>query len=142
MEHTPAWCNGVHRLCGLGNLFEINAGNQFAVSLLLGVEVAVVLDVRKLSQLGAVRSREDDVAVVLAVGLRLVVLELDVDVCQEELDERLDAGSIVVPSPSVHVSREGEGDGRGTLDGAVAQYVAGLEVVGAGHVVERSCCCC
>ena len=99
-----------------------------------------MLDVRQLSQLGAVRSREDDVAVVLAVGLRLVVLELDVDVCQEELDERLDAGSIVVPSPSVHVSGEGEGDGRGALDGAVAQYVAGLEVVGAGHVVERSCC--
>jgi hypothetical protein len=73
---------------------------------------------------------------VLAVSLFLVVLELDVEVFGEKhLNERLDARCIVVPPASVHVRREGERDRWGALGSAVAKDVAGIEVVGAGHLL-------
>ena len=86
----------------------------------------------ELRAVGAVHAHP---AVVGAVGLVGVVLELDREVCcNQPLEERVDAGSVVVPSPSVHVGAVREGNGGG--GGARARRVESVDVggvVAGGH---------
>lgn len=95
---------------------------------------AVVLDVLRAADLGAVQ-RDGDPAVVLPRCLGRVVLELDVDAALEQpLDDRGDPGCVVVPAPSVHVGRELEHNAWRAVGGDVERRVDVLGSVGAHGV--------
>merc|ERR1719487_622601 len=94
---------------------------------------AIVLKVVVLGDLAAVRPRQRHPAVRLPRRLLLVVLELDVETrIVEQLDERLDAGRVVVPPASVHVGAVGERQGR------CVRLVTLEEIVQHGVVLART----